>query len=59
MAMKTEVENREDMAEEIPIEEFDNDRQDFLKEFMKEFPDEAEEIEYEEQEAEDEPINQE
>ena len=42
--MKEEVENREIMAEEIPIEEFENDTQDFLEEFMKEFTDEEEEI---------------
>lgn len=32
--------SEEDMAEEIPVEEFENDTQDFLEEFMKKFPDE-------------------
>ena len=34
------IPSEEDMAEEIPIEEFENDTQDFLEEFMRRFPDE-------------------
>lgn len=38
IGQKEEVENRETMAEEIPIEEFENDTQDVLEEYRKMFP---------------------
>lgn len=40
--MQKEKESSEETVEELPIEEFENDTQDYLKEYLEKFPDEEE-----------------